>query len=130
MTSLDREGAMVVIERDENGVPTVWCDEGVADIVSALNVAGINTIWSCDGHGHRPGVVGLKDGRQLLILDSLKELKSISHLWPGINGEPASRKIVGYANRHHIESESVDGVAIKAKSEFFNIPVYADVLQD
>lgn len=82
-----REAAMVVLERDASGRPTVWCDPGVVDLVRALNAAGIATVWSCDGHGHRPATVGLKDGRQLLVLESLDALTSISHLWPGINGE-------------------------------------------
>lgn len=82
-----RESAMVVIGRDELGTPTVWCDPGVVDLVTALNTGGIRTTWSCDGHGYRPAVVGLKDGRQLLVLESVEALQQLSNLWPDINGE-------------------------------------------
>lgn len=82
-----REAAMVVLERDGPGRPTVWCDPGVVDLVKALNGAGIATVWSCDGHGHRPAVVGLKDGRQLLVLESVEALQQLAHLWPDINGQ-------------------------------------------
>lgn len=65
-----REAAMVVLERDASGKPTVWCDPEIAPIVGALIKAGIRTSWSCSGHGHRPGVIGLVDGRHLMIFNT------------------------------------------------------------
>lgn len=62
-----REAAMTVIERDESGRPTVWCDPCIAPIVSALNAGGIHTIASCCGHGRNDSTIGLTDGRWLVI---------------------------------------------------------------
>lgn len=122
-----REAAMIVLERDSSGRPTVWCDPGVVDLVAALNGSGIATVWSCDGHGHRPATVGLKDGRQLLVLESLDALASISHLWPDINGNRSQPEPIGYANLHHLKDQSTDGVVLRKRSEFFTVPVYAQL---
>jgi len=43
-------------------------DEAVADIVKALNDAGIETRASCSGHGRRAGNIALASGRMLDIL--------------------------------------------------------------
>jgi len=64
------EAAMVVIERDSSGKPTVWCDPEIVDIVSALNTSSLRTVASCSGHGDPFGFVSLADGRELLILPS------------------------------------------------------------
>lgn len=63
----NREAAMVVVERDTLGVPTVWCDPCLEPLVRALNDGGIHTIASCCGHGRLPGNVVLADGRELVI---------------------------------------------------------------
>lgn len=48
-----------------------WAIKGVdaciADLVQALNSAGIYTANSCCGHGKAPGVIFLHDGRVLMI---------------------------------------------------------------
>lgn len=62
-----REAAMVVLERGADGTPTVWCDPEIADLVGALNAAGIRTVASCSGHGEREGCIALADGRELVI---------------------------------------------------------------
>jgi hypothetical protein len=41
----------------------------IADIVAALNAAGIKTVASCCGHGQISGSVVLEDGRELIIRD-------------------------------------------------------------
>jgi hypothetical protein len=66
----NREEAMTVLQRDPDGVPTVWCDPCVAPIVDALNAAGHPTIASCCGHGRRPGRIDLADGTALLVTDA------------------------------------------------------------
>ena len=87
----DREAPMVVIDRDASGKPTIWCDPCIAPLVRALNAGGVATSWSCCGHGHRPGVIGLADGRQLVIAPDAETLARIEALFPAdINGE--SRK--------------------------------------
>jgi len=64
-----REAEMVVLETDDEGNPTIWCDPEIADLVRALNVGGLRTVASCSGHGEKPfGIVTLKDGRELLVL--------------------------------------------------------------
>lgn len=51
----------------------VTVDACVAPLVQALNNAGFKTRWSCCGHQHRPGTIGLDDGRQLIIGQPPKE---------------------------------------------------------
>jgi len=83
-----REQSMVVVERDHgHGKPIVWCDPCIEPLVRALNAAGIRTEWSCCGHGQRPGVIGLTDGRQLVIAPDDETLARINALFPSdING--------------------------------------------
>lgn len=90
-----RESRMVVLERDEDGTPTVWCDPEIADLVSALNKAGIRTVASCSGHGHRPGNIMLADGRELVIARDFDEARKIDAMFPGINGEPPMVDVAG-----------------------------------
>jgi len=45
----------------------VEVDECIADIVIALNAAGIRTRDSCCGHGRNAGGVSMADGRWLLV---------------------------------------------------------------
>jgi hypothetical protein len=42
-------------------------DSCLADIVDALNGAGIYTVTSCCGHGRESGSIILHDGRELTI---------------------------------------------------------------
>jgi len=42
-------------------------DSCIADIVQALNSAGVYTSNSCCGHGKAPGVIFLHDGRVLEV---------------------------------------------------------------
>jgi len=86
--SQSRESSMVVLEQGPDGTPTVWCDPEIADLVSALNKAGIRTVASCSGHGHRPGNIMLADGRELVIARDFDEARKIDAMFPGINGEP------------------------------------------
>ena len=82
-----RESAMVVIERDASGKPTVWCDPEIADLVRVLNENGFPTKASCSGHGHRPGSIILRDGRELHIARNRDEGRMIEALFPiDING--------------------------------------------
>lgn len=83
---------MVVVERDETGWPSVWCDPEIADIVRALNDGGIKTVASCSGHGHRPGCIALADGRELVIARNYAEARRIDKLFPvNANGERVTR---------------------------------------
>lgn len=85
---LNREATMVVVERNEHGKPTVWCDPCLVTLVRALNAAGIRTVASCCGHGYRPGLVMLDDGRSLVIVRDDEERRRIEALFPvDINGE-------------------------------------------
>lgn len=84
-----REAQMAVIERDENGVPKVWCDPEIVDLVRALNAGDVKTVASCSGHGVRPGNIALKDGRELIIAPDYETARLIEGYFPGVNGEPA-----------------------------------------
>jgi hypothetical protein len=66
---VQREEAMVVIERAAGGVPTVWCDPCLEPLIRALNAAGLATIASCCGHGRLPATVALADGRYVTVTD-------------------------------------------------------------
>ena len=64
---------MVVLRRGPNGLPTVWCDPCIADLVGALNAGGLPTVASCCGHHLRDGSIVLVDGRELLVRDVGRE---------------------------------------------------------
>jgi hypothetical protein len=74
--AMSREERMIVLQRNADGTPTVWCDPEIADIVRALNSGGVKTLASCSGHGEKPGGIALADGRQLLLLESLEAFNS------------------------------------------------------
>ena len=44
-------------------------------IVAALNAAGIETFTSCCGHEQLKGMIGLKDGRTLIVQKTPKDMK-------------------------------------------------------
>lgn len=86
--SPNREAAMVIIERDSAGTPTVWCDPCIAPLVAALNAGGLPTLASCCGHGHRPGRVTLRDGRELMIHPDMASVERASAVFTvDINGD-------------------------------------------
>ena len=62
----------------------VEIDTEIAYIVKALNQAGIKTIASCSGHGHRPGSIILEGDVELLIM-SYEEARKLDRLWPDIH---------------------------------------------
>jgi hypothetical protein len=81
-----REEQMVSLRTDESGNPTVWCDPEIADLVDALNTNKLSTVASCSGHGHRPGRISLKDGRELLVMNS-EQVATVERLFgTDING--------------------------------------------
>lgn len=84
-----RESRMVVVERGEDGKPTVWCDPEIATLFAALNRAGVRTVASCSGHDVRPGNIMLADGRELMIMPDFDSARFFEGYYPGINGEPA-----------------------------------------
>jgi hypothetical protein len=84
---VDRERKMFVLSRDRDGNPKAWCDPCIAGLVTALNAAGLRTIASCCGHGHRPGRVTLFDGTELYIATPA-QAEVIEAAFPvDINGE-------------------------------------------
>jgi len=54
-------------------MPNVYVDVCIADIIKALNNAGIETVASCCGHNKIPGSIILKDGREILLVNSPEE---------------------------------------------------------
>lgn len=66
----------------------VSADRCIAPVVEALNAAGLETVASCCGHGHRPGSIALRDGREIIIARNFEEARRIDRLFPlDINGE-------------------------------------------
>lgn len=62
-------------------------DRCVAPLVVALNAAGFETVASCCGHGHRPGSVILRDGRELVLFQSVEDAADATRGYPNIHGE-------------------------------------------
>lgn len=75
----DRERKMVAISHG------VWCDPCIVSLVSALYNVGIRTVASCCGHGRRPGVIMLADGRELLIARNAEMARRMDAGFPAIN---------------------------------------------
>lgn len=70
-----------------------WATKGIdtciAPLIKTLNEAGFLTAASCCGHGHRPGVISLIDGRELVIARDFDEARTIEALFPMTSyGEP------------------------------------------
>lgn len=57
----------------------------IADIVRALNDAGVVTVASCCGHSKRPGNIALSDGREVIIAPNYETSRLIDSLFPPIN---------------------------------------------
>lgn len=65
-----------------SGFPLEGVDEEIRPIVAALWAAGIGTRASCSGHGHRPGVITLADGRELIVAPDFDTARKIDALFP------------------------------------------------
>jgi hypothetical protein len=76
----------------------IQVDACIAPIVTALNDAGIATVASCCGHGKRPGIIALEDGRELLVMPDWESSRRLDPLWPDINGDPIQRDESFYAD--------------------------------
>lgn len=63
-------------------------DACVAPLVQALNDIGFLTTSSCCGHGRRPGIISLADGRELIVMPDWETSRSIDHLFPDTYGNP------------------------------------------
>lgn len=46
-------------------------DMCIAELVRVLNASGHSTTSACCGHGEAPGVIGLADGRALLVVTTM-----------------------------------------------------------
>jgi hypothetical protein len=66
----------------------VGVDSCIVEIVKALNDAGITTIASCCGHGHRTGSIVLADGRELMVT-TFDQARKLDNLFPAIDGRHA-----------------------------------------
>jgi len=75
-----------------DGVATAGVDPCIAPLVQALNDAGLQTIASCCGHGHRPGSIALEDGREILIARDYAEARAMDAGFPDIHGQGPERK--------------------------------------
>lgn len=65
-------------------------DPCIAPLVKALNDGGFLTTSSCCGHGHRPGTITIKDGKELIIMKDFETARSIDYLFPDIHGNVMS----------------------------------------
>lgn len=93
----NREGAMRLINTT-SGRPGC-ADPCIAPLVQSLNDAGFETTASCCGHGHRPGIIALKDGRELVIARDWHEARMIDGMFPvDINGDSISERTQGVSD--------------------------------
>ena len=88
---MSRESEMVVISRYEKGIPKVFCDPEIVDIVAALNHGGVPTVASCSGHGTRNGNIALRDGRELIIANSWEDARRIEKLIKPPKSKPSGK---------------------------------------
>ncbi len=65
----------------------VGVDRCIVPLVKALNSARLRTIASCCGHGYRPGVIALSDGRELLICKDYETARLADSVFPDIHGQ-------------------------------------------
>jgi hypothetical protein len=72
---------MITVRRNEDGIPTVWCDPCLEPLVRALNDGGVPTIASCCGHGLLPPNIALADGRVVVVVDSMKDHFGMLERW-------------------------------------------------
>lgn len=77
-TDQESEGTVVV----ETSRGPVDVDTTVAPLVRALVSIGVETVASCSGHGHRPGNIALRDGREIIIARGYEEARRIDRLFP------------------------------------------------
>lgn len=71
-----------------SGRTHVPVDRCIASLVQALNDAGIETTGSCCGHGNRPGIISLLDGRELLVAPDFETSRVVDKAFPDIWGNP------------------------------------------
>lgn len=57
-------------------------DACLVPLVKALNDAGFATLASCCGHGYRPGIIALADGREVIIAPDFDTARKIDNLFP------------------------------------------------
>ena len=60
-------------------------DRCIAEIVTALNEAGINTAASCCGHGKRPGNIALTSGRELVVCEDFPTARQVERCFPPLH---------------------------------------------
>ena len=58
----------------------------VSDLVAVLNAGNIPTVWSCCGHGKMNAVIGLEDGRHLVVM-SKNEIDKFFNALPEAEGK-------------------------------------------
>ena len=107
-----REAKMVIIKRGADGVPTVWCDPEIVDIVRALNDGGMPTSGSCSGHGEKLGSVALTEGRVLMIFPSLEEFTAAHRK---LHPSPAQEHATQLAGQGQVYSIDADPEGIRAR---------------
>lgn len=59
---------------------TVPVDSCIQPLVQALNLYEVTTTGSCCGHGEKPGMIALADGRMLLVCQWPEEKQLLAKL--------------------------------------------------
>lgn len=79
--------SLVWLQRGDLLGQAVSVDSCLAEIIQALNDGGVKTTGSCCGHGEKPGMIALEDGRMILVVGWPEEKKVLQDLikalpWP------------------------------------------------
>lgn len=77
-----RHGSVAPVMLTDRAGDLVAVDRCIAQMVQALNDAGFKTVASCCGHGYRPGMIALADGRELMICRDFEEARRVNRLFP------------------------------------------------
>ncbi len=83
----------LLLAHDDGGIADTLrgIDTEIRPLVIALNLAGMETVASCSGHGHRPGNIALRDGREVIVARNYDEARKIDALFPlDIHGQGTS----------------------------------------
>ena len=80
------KATQIRLSRPRRGRTHAPVDPCIALLVQALNNGGVQTTASCCGHGHRPGIINLSDGREMIVMPDFKTSRRIDHPFPDIHG--------------------------------------------
>lgn len=74
-----------LFHKNDKGHTYAPVDGCIVEIVQALNNCGLQTHASCCGHGKRPGIISLNDGRELIICPDYESARIAEKAFPPLH---------------------------------------------